>query len=161
MVLISVSFGTPSCLVSWTLSRLHSWKLITPVNFLAPILLCRPLPGSHLPPVHLLIFLLLRLIPSVAWPLRCLTYAAPDVSLFGVFMGSSTRISCDSTMYLSPHQSWSRFAFGLLDFHPWSSLCACLCQVRVLGKSLGFAFPAVFLLDARMGGVWSVRSPRA
>jgi hypothetical protein len=161
MALISVGSGTPSCLISRTLSRLQSWKLITPVNFLAPILLRRPLPGSHLPPVHLLIFPLLRLIPSVAWPLWCLTYAAPDISLFGVFMGSSPRISCDLTMYLSPHQSWLHFAFGLLAFHPWSSLCARLCRVCVLGKSLGSAFPAVFLLDARMGGVWSVRSPRA
>jgi hypothetical protein len=161
MALISVSSGTPSCLVSWTLSHLHSWKLITPVNFLAPILLHRLLPGSHLPLVHLLIFLLLRLIPSVAWPLWYLTYAALDVSLFGVFMGSSPRISGDLMMYLSPHPSWSRFAFGLLAFHPWSSLCTHLCQVCVLGKSLCFAFPMVFLLDARMGGVWSVRSPRA
>ncbi len=102
MALISVGSGTPSCLVSWTLSRLHSWKLITPDNFLAQILLRRPLPGSHLPPVHLLIFPLLQLIPSVARPLRCLTYAAPDVSLFGVFMGSSPRISCDSRC-ISPH----------------------------------------------------------
>jgi hypothetical protein len=92
MALISVGSGTPSCLVSWTLSRLHSWKLITPVNFLAPILLRRPLPGSHLPPVHLLIFPLLRLIPSVTWALWCLTYAAPDVSLF-----------VDANSMLSPH----------------------------------------------------------
>jgi hypothetical protein len=118
------------------------------------------LPGCLWPPARLLISWHLLQILSVGLSRQYHICPVPAASFFVVFMVSSLPILYDLAWYLSLPCFWLQSAllvFAYLVF----TLHLLLPKFAILGTHLVLFFPTVFLLAARMGGVWSVRSPRA